>query len=84
MSNGQPDRERWEAYLMMIFLATRPFLFVGGIIMLVYAVAAISAYPLVGGIALGFAVFLFLIVFYDPVTHFVARVGAYIATFGKR
>lgn len=83
MPRRNVDRERWEVYFMTILLATRPFLFVGGGLLLVYAIVAISAYPLVGVIALGLAVFLFLIVFFDRVTLLVARIGAFIATLGK-
>jgi hypothetical protein len=54
-----------------------------GVLMLIYAIAAFSAYPLVGGITLGLAIFLFLMVFYDQVTLLVAQIGAFIATVGR-
>jgi len=82
MPKRHSDRERWEVYLMTILLAMRPILFIGGVLMLIYAITAFSAYPLVGGIALGLAILLFLMVFYDQVTLIVARIGAYIATIG--
>jgi len=77
------DRERWEAYLMMVLLATRPFLFIGAVILFLYAIAAISAYPLIGVIALGLALLLFLMVIYDQVTLLIARLGAWLITIGK-
>ena len=84
MPERHPDRERWEVYLVTILLAMRPFLFIGGVLMLIYAIAAFSAYPLVGGIALGLAILLILMVFYDQVTLLVARIGAFIATIGMK
>ncbi len=77
------DRERWEAYFLMVLLATRPFLFVGAVILVVYAIAAIMAYPLVSGIAIGLAILLFLMVFSDLVSLLIARIGAWLITFGK-
>jgi len=74
------DRERWEAYLMMVLLATRPFLFLGAVVLLLYAIAAFSAYALIGVIALGFSVFLFLMVFYDQASLLIARLGAWLIT----
>lgn len=83
MPDRHPDRERWEVYLMTVFLGTRPFLFIGGLLLLLYAFAAMAAYPFVGGIALGLAILLFLMVFYDWVMLLIARIGAFIATVGK-
>ena len=83
MLERNTDKERWEAYLMMILMATRPFLLMGGVIMLFYGIAFLSAYPIVGGIALGFALFLLLMVLYDWVTLYVARFGAWLITFGR-
>jgi hypothetical protein len=77
------DRERWEAYLMMVLLATRPFLFVGAVILLLYAIAAFSAYPLIGVIAFGLSLLLFLLVFYDQASLLIARLGAWLITIGK-
>ena len=78
------DRERWEAYFMMIILATRPFLFVGAWILLLYTIAAFAAYPIVSLISLGLSVLLFFVVFYDQAAQWIAQIGAWIATVGKK
>ena len=81
MPDRHTDRERWEMFLMQIFLATRPFLFIGGLILLVYAASAFFAYPVVGLIALGLSMFLFLMVVSDQVTLLLARLGSWMITF---
>lgn len=83
MPRQNRDRDRWEAYFMMILLATRPILLFGGLLMLVYAIVAMMAYPVVGGVALGLALLLFLMVFYERVLLWVARLGALIVTLGR-
>ena len=83
MPNRHSDKERWEVYLTMILLRMRPFIFIGALIMLFYGFAALSAYPVVAGIALGLALFLFLIVLYDRVAFYVAWLGAWLVTLGK-
>ena len=83
MPGRKDDRERWEAYFMMILLATRPFILVGAIILLLYAIAALGSYPLVGLIAFGFAALLFAVYFYDQVMLLIARLGAWLVTLEK-
>jgi hypothetical protein len=60
----------------------RPFIFIGTLILLFYGIAALSAYPVVGGIALGLALLLLLMVVYDGATILVARFGAWLVTLG--
>lgn len=83
MPNRHSDKERWEVYLTMILLRMRPLIFIGAIIMLLYGIVALVAYPFVGGVALGLALFLFLMVLFDWATLFVARFGAWLVTLGE-
>jgi hypothetical protein len=83
MPNRHTDKERWEVYLTMILLRMRPFIFIGAVILLFYGIAALSAYPVVGGIALILALLLLLIVVYDWATLYVARFGAWLITFDR-
>ncbi len=83
MPNRHSDRERWEVYLTMILLRTPPFIFAGAVILLFYGIAAISAFPVVAGLALFLALFLLLMVLYDRVTFYIARFGAWLVTFGR-
>jgi hypothetical protein len=83
MPNRHTDKERWEVYLTMILLRMRPFIFIGALILLVYGIAALSAYPVISGIALVFALLLLLMVVYDRATLFVARFGAWLVTLGQ-
>lgn len=51
--------------------------------MLLYGILAFVAYPFVGGVVLGLALFLFLMVLYDWATLYVARFGAWLVTIGE-
>lgn len=83
MPNRHSDKERWEVYLTMILLRARPFIFVGALILLLYGIAALSAYPVVGVIGLILALLLLLMVVYDWATLYVARFGAWLITLGR-
>ena len=83
MPNRHTDKERWEVYLTMILLRMRPFIFIGALILLLYGVAALSAYPVVGVIGLALALLLFLIVLFDWAALYLARLGAWVVTFGR-
>jgi len=83
MPNRHTDKERWEVYLTMILLRMRPFIFIGALIILFYGIAALSGYPLVGGIALVLALLLLLMVVYDGATLYIARFGAWLITLGR-
>jgi hypothetical protein len=81
MPERHSDRERREAYFLIILLATRPFLFVGGVILLSYGIAASLAYPAVSLVALLMALYIFSLVFSDWVALQTARLGAWLAAF---
>ena len=83
MPDRHSDRERWEILITTILMAFRPFLFMGGIMILVYAITALTAYPIVGVIAVALAFLLFLLVFSDHAILYLARVGAWMRTFGR-
>jgi hypothetical protein len=83
MPDRHTDRERWEIYLLQILLATRPILFAVALILLLYAGAAMFAYPIISGVVFGLSLLLFAIVFSDQVSVYVARFGAWLATVGK-
>lgn len=83
MPNRHTDKERWEVYLTMILLRMRPFIFIGAMILLLYGIAALSAYLVVSAIALGLALLLLLMVIFDWAIIYVARLGAWLVTLGK-
>ena len=83
MPNRHSDKERWEVYLTMILLRMRPFIFIGALILFFYGIAAFSAYPVVAGITLLLALCLVLMILYDQVTLFIARIGAWLVTLGR-
>jgi len=74
------DREGLEFYLLNLLLAYRPPLQVGGVVILIYAIATITLYPLGSMIALAVAAFLFLLRFSYTLTLYVARFGAWLGT----
>ena len=84
MPDRHSDWERWEIYFLTIFLATRPFLFIGGLLLLAYAASALPAYPAAGVIALLLAMFLFSMVFSEQATRYTAHLAARLVTLGKR
>jgi hypothetical protein len=84
MPNRHTDRERLEVMFMTILMAFRPILFIGGCILLVYAMAASIVYPVITGIAMGLALALFLMVISDRFTLYTARLGAWLVTIGRR
>ncbi len=73
-------RERLEIYLLHLLLAYRPLIVIGGVLLLVYAIAALIINPVVGSAALVPAVFLLLLGYSYPVSLYTARLGAWIAT----
>jgi hypothetical protein len=84
MPDRHTDRERWEIYLLQIILATRPLLFASGVIFLVYAVAAMFAYIIMGGVVFGLAVLLFALVYSDKAALYAARFVAWLITFPEK
>ena len=83
MPNRHADRERWEVYLLQIFLATRAIIFGVGVVLLIYAGAAMFAYPVISGVVFVFSLLLLAMVFSDQVSLYVARFGAWLATVGR-
>jgi len=81
MSNRQRlARERLEIYLVHLFLAYRPLILIGGLLLLVYAILAMVASSVTGFASLVPAVFLLLLGSSYPVVLYTARLGAWIGT----
>jgi hypothetical protein len=77
------DRERMEVYLVHLLLKYRGWIMVGGISMLVYAVATVIASPLAGTILAAVAAVPLLIAGSYRAVVFAARLGAWIGTLGS-
>lgn len=73
-------RERLEIYLVHLLLAYRRLIFFGGLLLLVYAIAALLTYSLVGFASLVPALFLLLLSSSYQAVVYTARLGAWIAT----
>jgi pheromone shutdown protein TraB len=78
------DRERLEVYLVQLLLAYRPFLLVGGLLLLGYALATMFSSFLLGSIFLLVAAVPLLCALSYPVVVFTARLGAWMATLGRK
>jgi len=78
------DRERLEIYFVQLLLAYRPFLLIGGFLLLAYAVATMLRSVLFGCIFLLIAAFPLLLGLSYPFVVFTARLGAWIATLGRK
>ena len=76
-------RERLEIYLVHIILAYRRFLWLVGLLLLVYAIATMFINPLAGCAVLLPAIFLILLSNSFNVALYTARLGAWIATLGR-
>jgi hypothetical protein len=76
-------RERLEIYLVHLLLAYRPLIFTGGVILSLYAVAAIFFDSLVGSASLLPALFLLMLSSSYRMTLYTARLGAWIGTLGR-
>ncbi|MCB9135899.1 MAG: hypothetical protein H6636_10770 [Anaerolineales bacterium] len=83
MPNRHPDQDRWEVLFTTIFLKYRSILFIGGVILVGFAVSAWMAYPVVSIAALGLALLLFMMVSSDKVTLYFARFCAWVITGGS-
>jgi len=73
-------RERLEIYLVYLILAYRILILIGGLLLLVYAIATILTNLLVGFASLLPAIFLLLVSNSYPVALYTARLGAWIET----
>lgn len=76
-------RERLEIYLVHLLLAYRPLVFVVGLLLLMYAIAALFINRLVGFASLLPALYLLLLASSYNITLYTARLGAWIGTLGR-
>ena len=80
MAKRHTNRDRFEHYLATMLLGTRPIQMIGGLLLLIYGIAALFSYPISGVVALVMAVALLLMVYSDHFVILVARAGAWLAT----
>jgi len=73
-------RERLEIYLVHLLLAYRRFIFITGLFLLLYSLAALVYSPFFGFASLIPALYLLLLSNSYPVTLYTARLGAWIGT----
>lgn len=73
-------RERLEIYLVHLLLAYRRFIFITGLFLLLYSLAALVYSSMLGFASLVPALFLLLLSNSYPVTLYTARLGAWIGT----
>jgi len=78
------DREKLELYYIYLLLAYRPLLRISGFLLLLYSILTLSINPISGCIALVVAIVLFLPSFSYHVTVYLAKIGAWVATIGKK
>jgi hypothetical protein len=78
------DRERLEVYLVHMFLAYRPQIFVCGMIILLIAFATLLRSLLLGGLLSLLAVIPLLMSLHYSAVVFFARLGAWAATIGRK
>lgn len=78
------DREGLKFYLLNLLLIYRPIFQIGGIVILVYAIATISLYPFGSMIALAVAAFLFLLRFSFALTLYISKFGVWLGTTGRK
>jgi hypothetical protein len=78
------DRERLEIYLVHLLLRVRWWIMLGGILLLVYAAAIVSASPLSGTILAAVAAVPLIIASSYRAVVFTARLGAWVGTLGTR
>jgi hypothetical protein len=76
-------RERLEIYLVHLLMAYRRLIFVVGLFLLMYAIAALFIHPLVGFASLLPAMYLLLVGSSYHALLYTARLAAWVATLGK-
>ena len=77
-------QEEFASYLYFcLVLGGVTGIFMGAVLMLLYGFAALSAYPLIGVVSFGLALFLLLMVLYDWAILYLARFGAWLVTIGR-
>ena len=77
-------RERLEIYLVHLILAYRRLILIVGLLFSAYALTMMVISPLIGIAALFPAVFLLLLGSSFNVVLYTARIGAWIATLGRK
>jgi hypothetical protein len=77
------DHEGLEIYLLNLFLLYRPLLRIAGTIILLYAIATLSFYPLGSIAALVVAAFFLLMTFSYSLMLHVVKLGAWLGTIRK-
>jgi hypothetical protein len=83
MPDRHSDQERWEVYILQIILATRPFIFSGGIILFLLAGMTMFRYPISSGVSFCLSLTMIGLVFSDRFCQLVAKFGAWFAAFGN-
>lgn len=78
------DREKLELYFTYLLLAYRPLLRISGLLLLLYSIMALSIYPKSVGVALAVAIVLILPSYSYQVTLYLAKIGAWVGTLGKK
>ncbi len=76
-------RERLEIYLVHLFLAYRRLILIGGLLLLVYAIAALMINPLVAFASLLPAIYLLLLGCSYNAALYTARLVAYLSILGR-
>ncbi|UCH58486.1 MAG: hypothetical protein JSV61_09715 [Anaerolineales bacterium] len=76
-------RERLEIYLLHLILAYQRIILIGGLFLLVYAIAALFINLVAGLAALVPATFLLLVSNSYQVALYTARLGAWLGTLGR-
>ena len=77
------DRERLEVYFVYVLLAYRPIFRISGLLIVVYSIIVFSVSPIVGGVALGLAIFLVVPTFSFQATLYLAKFAAWTGTLFK-
>jgi hypothetical protein len=78
------DREKLELYFIYLLLAYRPLLRISGLLLLLYSIGALPINPKSGCIALAVAIVLVLPSYSYQVTLYLAKIGAWVGTIGKK
>ena len=78
------DREGLEVYLLNLLLAYRPLFQISGLVCLIFSVAMFSISPITGSLPFIAAVILLLISYSYQATLYLAKLGAWLGTLGKK
>ena len=78
------ERERLEVYLLYILLANRQLFRICGLLILLYSIVALLILPESGKVTLGLAILLNIPFYSYQGTVYLAKIGAWVGTFGKK